>query len=48
MNFMKVVTSIFILIGIFFFLTRGRETALIIDTLAENATAGIRALQGRG
>lgn len=46
-NIVAVIGGMFILIGIFLFLTRGWESALIIETIAKNAVRGIEALQGR-
>lgn len=43
----KVLSGIGILIGIYLFLSRGKETASIINTIASNATMGIKTLQGR-
>jgi len=44
----SIVTMIFILIGIYLFLARGKETVNIINSIAANSVAGIKVLQGRG
>lgn len=46
-KFFDVMAGIGILIGIFLFLNKGKETVSIINTLGTNATAGIKTLQGR-
>lgn len=43
----EIVTGIFILIGIFLFLSHGTQTVRIIDTIASNSIKGIQVLQGR-
>lgn len=43
----EIVTGIFILIGIFLFLSHGAQTVRIIDTIASNSIKGIQVLQGR-
>ncbi len=43
----EIVTGIFILIGIFLFLSHGTQTVRIIDTIAKNSIRGIQALQGQ-
>ena len=44
----EVVGGIFLLILVYLFLSRGRESVAIINAIASNTIAGIRALQGRG
>lgn len=44
----KIFTGIFLLIMIYLFLFRGRETVAIINTLFEGLIGGIEVLQGRG
>ena len=44
----EVVGGIFLLILVYLFLSRGRESVAIINAIAANTIAGIRALQGRG
>lgn len=44
----KIFTGIFLLIVIYLFLFRGRETVAIINALFEGVTGGIEVLQGRG
>lgn len=43
----KVISGIFVLIGIYLFVFNGDKTAKIISAIATNSTAGIKALQGR-
>lgn len=43
----QVATGIGILIGIYLFLARGKETTSIINSIAYNTTQGIKTLQGR-
>lgn len=43
----QVISGIFVLIGIYLFLSQGDKTVKIISTLASNATKGIAVLQGR-
>lgn len=44
----KVIGGIFVLVAIYLFLVNGYQTTAIIKTIAENSTAGIKVLQGRG
>lgn len=44
----EIATGVLVLIGIYLFLVNGNQTVRIINTLASNATAGIKTLQGRG
>lgn len=44
----KIFTGIFLLIMIYLFLFRGRETVAIINTLFDGLIGGIEVLQGRG
>lgn len=44
----NILAGIGILIAIYLFLSRGNITVRIIQTMAENAIAGIKTLQGRG
>lgn len=44
----KIATGIFLLILVYLFLFRGRETVAIINALFEGVTGGITVLQGRG
>ena len=46
-KFWEIFTLIFILIAIFLFLSKGKETVSIVNSLAGNAVAGIKVLQGR-
>lgn len=46
-DFWNAVTAVFILVGIFLFLSRGKETIGIINSLAQNAVQGVKVLQGR-
>lgn len=46
-SIVKILTTVFILIGIFLFLSRGRETVSIIRALSDFSLGGIVALQGR-
>lgn len=43
----SILAGIGMLIGIFLFLSKGDETVSIINSLAGNATGGIKTLQGR-
>lgn len=43
----QILSGIGILIGIYLFLSRGKETTSIINAIAYNATQGIKTLQGR-
>jgi hypothetical protein len=43
----KMLSGIGILIAIYLFLSRGKDTVAIINTIASNATQGIKTLQGR-
>lgn len=42
-----VLGSIFFLIGLYLVLNRGKESVNIINAFAQNATSGIKTLQGR-
>ncbi|MGG1343872.1 hypothetical protein ABE244_25610 [Bacillus toyonensis] len=42
-----VIAGIGVLIGIYLFLSNGRQTTSIIETIASNSIAGIKTLQGR-
>lgn len=44
----EIIMAIFILIGIYLFLSKGSTTVKIIDTIAKNSIRGIEVLQGRG
>lgn len=46
-RFWDAVAGVGILIGIYLFLTRARESTMIINALASNAIQGIKTLQGR-
>ena len=46
-KFWEIFTLIFILIAIFLFLSKGKETVSIVNSLAGNAVSGIKVLQGR-
>jgi len=47
-RFWEIFTLIFILIAIFLFLSRGKETVSIINSIAGASIGGIKTLQGRG
>lgn len=47
-NVMTILSGIGMLIAIYLFLSRPKETATIIDSIAKNTTAGIKTLQARG
>jgi hypothetical protein len=44
---MGILSGIGLLIGIYLFLNKGKETSMIISSLAANSVQGIKALQGR-
>jgi len=46
-NVMTILTGIGMLIAVYLFLSRSRETVAIIDSISRNATAGIKVLQAR-
>lgn len=46
-DIVTLVSMAFVLVGMYLVLSKGRESVNIIDTLAKNATAGIKTLQGR-
>lgn len=46
-KFFGVLSGIGVLIAIYLFLSNGKSTTSIISTVAGNAIAGIRTLQGR-
>ncbi|MCQ6337873.1 hypothetical protein [Bacillus cereus] len=41
------IAGIGLLIGIYLFLSNGRETVSIIESMGKNSIAGIKTLQGR-
>lgn len=43
----KIITSVFVLVGIYLFLSNGDRTAKIITSISSSATSGIKTLQGR-
>lgn len=43
-----VIAGIFVLIGIYLFITNFQGTTSIINTIASNSIQGIKTLQGRG
>lgn len=43
----EVLSGIGILIGIYLFLSNGKQTVNIIDTIGSNSIKGIKTLQGR-
>lgn len=46
-DFKTIVGGIGLLIGIYLILSRGEESVKIVNSLAYNATVGIKTLQGR-
>lgn len=44
----NILTGIGLLIAIYLFLSHGNTSVRIIQTIAQNAIAGIKTLQGRG
>lgn len=44
---LTILSSVFMLIAIYLFLSRSKETVAIIDSISRNATAGIKVLQAR-
>lgn len=46
-KFVQILTGVFILILVFLFLSRGRETVAIIQALFDTAIEGVAVLQGR-
>jgi len=47
-DIVKIFTGIFLLILVYLFLFRGRETVAIMNTLFQGLIGGIEVLQGRG
>lgn len=44
----EILGGVFLLILVYLFLWRGKETVALVNAIAGNAIEGIRTLQGRG